>query len=231
MSYEILYRKVFIKVPAEKLTARHESLKIVDAVFLPLIETGSNNCWEYNNRRRCQLLARAAFLDRKKDYLTENEILQTVGNWRENLVGKYPDYTDKSFSYYSGVTVHGSGKNTTSFGRVKSFFQNGIKQAVSVERLRSFGIELHMYLSQFDEKIKADGLEIRKSEILRSTDELVERYADWRKIYAEHRSTILFSLTGSNLDFEILKRNLKEQARQTPNTARTAAATSGFSLF
>lgn len=229
MSYEILYRKVFIKVPAEKLTARHESLKIVDAVYLPLIETGSNNCWEWKNRR-ARSWQRAAFLDREKDFLTETEILQSVDGWRENLISRYPDYSDKSFSYYSAVTVVGSGKNTTGFGRVKSFFQSGIRQAVSVEELRSFGIGLHMYLSRFDEKIKAEGLEIRKSETLRSTDELIERYADWRKIYAQHQRAILFSLTGSDTNFEILKRNLKEQARQTPNTARTAA-TSGFSLF
>lgn len=144
MSYDILYKRQFIRL--------QQSGGKVD-LFLPMVEHGESNVWYAGNRGRAKNWKRLSCFDAQKPFLNASEIMQTIENWRsreiENDVNRplTEKYEDQYFSYFSGITLYGRGKNTTSFGSIRNFFQKGIGQALTIEELQDFNVSLSLQCS------------------------------------------------------------------------------------
>lgn len=136
MSYEILYKARFIKLS--------------DGRILPLIEAGSNNCYEVNwkggNARRSRSWC---FLSNIR-IATPSEILGNIERIRQEQIDqnnspenqlyaspehpqhyRFHQYKDESFGYYTGLTLYG--KRSTTYSQFYNFFKNGIKNAKTLE--------------------------------------------------------------------------------------------------
>lgn len=132
MSYTIFYRSLFVKTRENK--------------YIPIVESGDNNCWEVCSNRRARSWASVLLTEEPKLSLTANEIMAGVERWidnkKEQYVGKPIDVFDKTsrptterdiedeFGYYDGLAIGNANWSKTSAQTVRNFFKRGIKQAV-----------------------------------------------------------------------------------------------------
>ena len=135
MSYSIFYRSMFVRLS--------------DGRYIPMIESGDNNVWEANRKRRARSWHQAAFIGKKQYAFTKEEILEGVEDFinrvKSEYVGKIkPDYrggdgvityTDKeieqSFGNYDTLSIYGKNCFTTTAQHVRNFFKKGIERAIS----------------------------------------------------------------------------------------------------
>jgi len=224
MSYEILYRRLFIKVPAaaaRDCAARPEPVELESTVaapeylYLPMIETGSSNCYEWNNVRRSRSWQRAAFLDDRPMFLSAAQILKTVDNWNQQNIEKYAErgksYDPRSFSYYDALTVYGYGKCTTSFTTVRNFYRTGIEQALTVEEADGAGLSMSVR-RHWDEEVNALIPEKMPVMIERGQD-LVENFKQWRTDLGEYAEMIRFSFGNDYAVDRLIKAAKPERKR------------------
>ena len=145
MSYEIIYDKQFIKV---------QSPKGVDGstkdMFIPMVLAGSNNCYEWSPNGK-ERRARSWF-PWTLDVGLMGEEFQFLGYWNEsrNEIIKrnearerdewYDQYDDKSFGYWTGISVGSKGTHRTTFKNITGIFTTGIKKALTIEQLASEGV-------------------------------------------------------------------------------------------
>lgn len=147
MSYTILYRAMFVKMNDNK--------------YIPLVEAGSNNCYEstWNGRqRRCRDWHQWKWEDDKLAY-TREELIEAV----EQIIEKYKQryvgtprpeyehnpgiYTEKEierrFGYFSGIAINGNGHcNNTTAQQFRNFFLKGFEQSVETSH-RNFRLDVH----------------------------------------------------------------------------------------
>ncbi len=146
MSYSIFYRAMFIKLS--------------DGTYIPMIESGDNNVWEADNRRRARDWSACRWMhesdeQRRRIALTEGEIvgsaLREIDRIRERYVGEEPafggpKYTEenvmKRFSYFS--CVHVSGHSTSSAKTFLNFIKSGFRNAVTMDELREWGCSVRL---------------------------------------------------------------------------------------
>lgn len=140
MSYRILYRSLFIKAEGQ---------------YLPMIESGDNNCWEVSPRRR----ARDWHWDRSvtpnnTPFAAETDIWVRLAEDRASLIKsndewcqKYPDwgaYDDQQYGYYASVALEGKHTSQTSYATVQKFYQRAFTKAKTVEELMVAGVWLYI---------------------------------------------------------------------------------------
>lgn len=118
MSYEIVYERVFVKVPIG-----------VETCVLPLVLTGSNNCYEAGGRGRDRRERDWGLLAVKKSEFQERYgipvvILDDADEYVEQFIN---DEDDSEFFKYNGKWVDGA-----SFRR---FWNNGLKNAMTIEEI------------------------------------------------------------------------------------------------
>lgn len=138
MSYQILYRSMFVKLNDNK--------------FIPLIETGSNNCYDimWNGReRRERSWHQLRIQGRHNDFaFTREEIMQEVERWIDDEKEQHankpkPEYyhdttpfTEKDieshFGYFAGMAIEGRNTGDTTAQQVRNFFLKGFEQAVDM---------------------------------------------------------------------------------------------------
>ena len=136
MSYTIIYEKTFLK------TSKN--------TFLPMVICGSNNCYEWNNKRRVRDWA--CFFSDKYLY-TETELLQNIEDWRQSDKKQYDnceyDFNDIPFG---GCRL--STNNYTTFEDLKKFIKHGVNRAIDFNKFiemgymvnfRSYNCEFNMY--------------------------------------------------------------------------------------
>lgn len=141
MSYTILYRAMFVKLSNGKI--------------IPMIESGDNNVWECDNKRRARSWCHARWIMKSKtEYAcTADEIMggveamidrvkaQYVGKERPDYDRYYGDgaYTDKEienrFGWFDAISVYGNGTTTTTAQQIRNFFKTGIKMAVTLDEI------------------------------------------------------------------------------------------------
>lgn len=139
MSYTIFYRSMFVKMS--------------DGRYIPLIESGSNNCteitWKGRERRerswhQCMFGNGSKSLARTRDEIMRD--VESVIDKEKERVGKpYASYENKEgvyteqeiekhFGYYSGIAISGNGHcNNTSAQQFRNFFLKGFEQAVTFD--------------------------------------------------------------------------------------------------
>lgn len=147
MSYTINYRAMYIRLS--------------DGSYIPMIETGDNNVWECDNRRRARDWTKASWLiptaaDGKARYsASEQEILDELDKeirfQVETNKGNVPPfggepYTEEhilsNLSYFNALTV--SGHRTTSAKQLTAFIKSGFRNAVTIDQVRG-GLQLGWY--------------------------------------------------------------------------------------
>lgn len=132
MSYTIFYRNLFVKTRDNK--------------YIPIVESGDNNCYEIDSNRRERSWESVRLTEEPKLSLTANEIMAGVERWVDNAkeyyIGRPIDVFDKTsrpiterdveegFGNYDGLAIGNANWSKTSAQTVRNFFKRGIKQAV-----------------------------------------------------------------------------------------------------
>lgn len=138
MSYSIFYRAMFLKTRDNK--------------YVPIIESGDNNVWEADLRRRVRdwdaLRWRFETEEQHRRYaLSEKEILDAAQKVIDDTLseheGKTPPFEGEphtrqqilaDFSYFRAITVYGH--RTTTAAQFLNFVRSGIRNAVSFDDLQ-----------------------------------------------------------------------------------------------
>lgn len=125
MSYEIVYNKQFLKI---------------DGKIIPLVLHGSNNCYEllYNGRQRRERKWNPFYIGSNKQIsLSETDLMKMSESLCDG--GEYQDHFMQN------------GKWVDNQGLIR-FFQNGIKNAKTIEELKEdyFFMGMHGYFSMWN---------------------------------------------------------------------------------
>jgi len=211
MSYEIIYAKQFIKVGQD--------------LFVPLIMTGSNNCYErsYNNRYKRD---RSWHLDKfftNSMLTTQTQLSEGIDKFRETLMERDNDrekdnqYSDDRFGYFTSMTMKGLGHcSALTFNRFKSFYMNGCKYALTVEQLTEHGVDVSVetgYIWYKDkEELEKKGYKFLPTEFVKTTDEFFTSYSKFKKHYEEQNKKF-----KKEIHFTI---NLSDCNENTPGNLR-----------
>ena len=185
MSYDIFYRKQFIKVS--------------DTEVIPFFEAGSNNCYEACSRKRVGRRSRSWDNQRinGKTIVTNKELIQFVEDYQESLIKRGIEWNKDSnddsytynpdrFGYHAGLSIKGYTTAKTTYKHFFNFYKNGIKTAKTIEELRANNILIELVVSQYSEKkITELGLERKPSVTLSSTEQLVKLIKEYEEYYKD----------------------------------------------
>ena len=159
MSYEILYQKCYIKLE--------------DNLFVPMVEMGSNNCYENSGRnaKRARSWQNLTWVTGGKVMCTKEDIETQIDSERQELIKttstreKEEDrYTDEMYGYFTSISMYGKRCSTTTFQEYRSFFVNGCNSAVTVETLleNHITVNVHAYAWDSEKTEKETGKKILK---------------------------------------------------------------------
>ena len=143
MSYTILYRSMFAKVGEDR--------------FIPMIEVGDSNCYEFDSRKRARswenwrvpgleskiILSRREIMDGVHKLIqdTEDHWVNKPSRDYDCIPGPYWTYRDiyKNYGWLAAISVGSNGCSKTTARMVENFFNRGFEQAVDVEHLKYWG--------------------------------------------------------------------------------------------
>jgi len=153
MSYSIFYRAMFIKMS--------------NGTYIPMIESGDNNVWEADRRRRAREWSSCRWRHESEEQrrlyaLAERDILSAaqrqVDITLERHVGVTPPFGGEPYTkeqvladlwYFSSLKIYG--RSTTSAAAFLNFFKSGIRNAVTMDDVRG-GLSLSWYERGVDNK-------------------------------------------------------------------------------
>ena len=136
MSYSIIYKRLFIKMPSGRI--------------LPMIQAGDNNVYDINHKGR-EVRTRSWevwHLNREngKPSMTTEEIADWLDAEHKRAQDAYErsiregygcaslGFTaDKNYGYYRSTAIGGHGTHNTTWGMFKNFFTEGVKKAIPLE--------------------------------------------------------------------------------------------------
>lgn len=134
MSSSIFYRKQFIKID--------------DNTYLPIIEMGSSNCYDMDNRRS-RSWSNAQFSFMKDIFVHADQINEQLDGFLKKIVDGHPsvpqEQVKKQFGWYTAFMVGGYSTSKTTFSMFKSIFTAGIKNAMTVEELVKEGVSVKIH--------------------------------------------------------------------------------------
>lgn len=207
MSYEIIYDKQFIKVKDK---------------FIPMVLSGSNNCYEYDPYTGRERRERTWFniLQYKKKYLwTREELLNYCEEYKNELIERWkePDKDiniDDKFGSYAGIGISGYWGNTT-YKKFKGIFTAGMKRALTIEQLTQYNIFLNIRTYAYDEEkikkyCKENGIEFLKEHNPKTTQELIDTINKFENNYKNHNVGWSITFGGGRYIEDKLKRIRKE---------------------
>lgn len=141
MSYDLIYRKQFIKLDKDG-----------QELFIPLVESGCSNLWETSRggkERRVRNWNVMKLLTNEKLCATRQEMLEEQNKFRERLLlnsinneSLDSQYTDRDFGWFAGLSINGNSTRKTTFGMFKSIVTTGCKKALTLEQLQDYGISI-----------------------------------------------------------------------------------------
>ena len=186
MSWDILYNRQFVRVN--------------DSV-IPMILSGSNNCYEIsrnggNGRRARDWWRHTFYLDEGALGITPERLAEKMDTKMEEYVERYKDEADrtavmKSWGYYTAIRIR-SNHNTT-YNQYKAFYMNGCKEAMTVEELAEHGVFLRIGVYYYkQEDILNKGLEILPSVTPKTTQELINEFNRFVTYYGYNLVTVGF---------------------------------------
>jgi hypothetical protein len=188
MSYAILYKAQFIKIDESQV--------------LPLLQDGSNNCYETDMRGRSTRRARDwgnTFTHNNTGFITTNtDIINSINTLRNSFVERYPDeYSDNRFGYYAGVAISPNSTRKTTFGKYLSFYNKALKNALTIEQLRGKNITVTLYPHRWkDSDITELGLEIKPDVTFTTTEQMVEKINEYKEYYKGTKINLYLKVYG-----------------------------------
>lgn len=164
MSYSIFYRAMFIKMK--------------DGTYIPTIESGDNNVWDCDGRRRSREWCSSRWIHETEEQkarfsLTEEEIISSAQAFVDKKVEEYDGrepafggepYTKeqvlKDFFFFSSVKISGASEQTAA--RFVGFFRSGIRNAVPM-------CDVTVFLAWYEQDNKYDREFVKTEEDLAAT--------------------------------------------------------------
>lgn len=210
MSYDIFYRKQFIKIS--------------NTETIPFFEAGSSNCYDAGSRNRIGKRSRSWDNQRinGKVIVSNDEIIKHVKDYQESLIkrGKqnsdeYKDdswlYNKNHFGYYAALSIKGYTTAKTTYKHFLNFYKGGIKAAKTIEELKDNNINIELVVSPYSEKkIIELGLERKSIVSLKTTEQLVELIKEYDEYYKDVPSCFYLT-SASEWGFKTYLKNNKQR--------------------
>lgn len=197
MSYDIFYRKQFVKVD--------------DKHVIPMVEIGSNNVWEGDNRRRARDWNNTELGKAFNTIIVSNkQLMANLERIRQSEIDRTKDrgeneeqYTDKRFGWFTGFALYGKHTSSTTYGNFKGFYQSGIDNAMTVEELMEQGISVSLYPSPYaKEAAEKAGLEMKPRVCFATTEYMLAVVKEYTEYYKDSGVNLWCSLNGDhNIDW------------------------------
>jgi hypothetical protein len=211
MSYDIIYNRQFIKVDEQQV--------------IPFLEMGSNNCYEATGtgRKRARDWGNSFGFTNGKMIVSNEELLKEIDKLEEDTKkscldyskqhGEGWEYNPKRFGYHVGVSFYGKHTSGVSFNSFKSYYKNGIKEAMTIEELleNDITITLHVY-RWLDEHITSKGLEIKPDVTFTSTQHMIDTIKEYKEYYG-NKTTLYLRCNGGWL-IERMKKRIAQSKRK-----------------
>lgn len=189
MSHTIIYNRLFVKA-TDKNGINY---------FVTMLLSGSNNCSQINQRTGREIRERSwkgwKYFTEGKLMATEQEILTNIDKERlermnraEENVKQYNDtswaYDDKNYGYHSSIRFSGRSCSGTSFSAFRSYFENGMKNALTIEQLLEHNINVEIHVSSYyKDEINKAGLEIKPDIYPKTSQEFLEKAQEYSEYY------------------------------------------------
>lgn len=224
MSYSILYNKLFVKVAND--------------LYIPMIESGDNNCYDYAGKRSRSWLNQRNVTGGAV-WASSGTILSTIDRIREERIASNRQtveagildqgdlYDDKRFGWHEGIAIYGKHTSNTTFGMYRNFYKTGIERALTIEELLEKGIVLRMMLYSYrPEDVTGKGKEIKPDVTFTSTEHLINTVSEWLEYYGEmsDRICLLF------VDSWVLEELIKSQKRKVKKEKQWVESKSYYTL-
>lgn len=216
MSYDILYRKQFVKVD--------------DKHVIPMVEIGSNNVWEMDNKRRARSWNNIELGRTFNSIIVSNEqLLANIDRIRESEIDKTKDrteeddkYTDNRFGYFTAMALYGRSTRGTTFGQFKGFYKSGIEGAMTVEELKENGISVSLYPTPYArEAAEKAGLEMKPRVCFATTEYMLAIVKEYTEYYKDSGVNLWCSLNGDyNIDWLEKQRKIARKKAKTPKVKK-----------
>lgn len=204
MSYDIIYNRQFIKVD--------------DNHVIPFLELGSNNTYEAygTGRKRARSWGNSYGFTNSKLIVNNDDLLNEIDKFEIETIerckrntqeyGEGWEYDPKRFGYHVGITFYGKKTRDVTFSAFKSYYKNGIKEAMTIEELweNDVRITLHVYRWK-DEDITNKGLEIKPDVTFTSTQHMIDTIKEYENYYGNN-STLYLHCNGGWLIERMKKR-------------------------
>lgn len=235
MSSTILYNRCFIKATDKK----------GQEYIVPMIQAGSNNCTQISNKGR-EIRERSweglKYFTNGKIIGTPEEILKGIDDERlerieraNNNVKEYNDaswaYDDKIFGYHAAIALAGRSTSGTTFSAFRSFFSNGIKNAVTVEHLIENHVHVRLYVSNYSEKaIKEKGLEVKETFYPKTSDELLEKALEYQEYYGELNCCYI-TVDDISMEHYFYKRKLQNKIKRQNKPKKQKQEVESYFVF
>jgi hypothetical protein len=214
MSYDIFYRKQFIKVSETEV--------------IPFFESGSNNCYECGTRNRVGKRSRS-WENRRiygKTIVQHYEVAEYIRTTENNLIesgiesrNKYNDesyiYNPNNFGYHSSLSINGKSTHKTTFSDYRNYYINGIKKAITIEELVENNIIVSLVVSPYSkEKIEKANLEMKPIVHFNTTQQLINTISEYTKYYINVPGCFyLTTVSGYAID-RLLKKNSTKRVKK-----------------
>lgn len=222
MSYDIIYRKQFIKVS--------------DTEVIPFFEAGSSNCYDMGLGNRRVGRRSREWNNQKinnKIIVTNDEVLKYVSDYQDSLIKRGVEwnkeencdtytYNPNRFGYHASLSIKGCSTSNTTYAHFLNFYKYGIETAITIEELISNGVYIYLTVSSYNrDKLKDKGLEVKPNVIFDSTQHLIDSIKEFTEYYKEFPNCFYLDVCDwemtSFLNKKVTKRMKKEKELTTLN--------------
>jgi hypothetical protein len=205
MSYEIIYRRQFIKVDETRV--------------IPMMEIGSNNCYEAVSGRRARDWYNINLEGKGGIIKTIDDILKTIDNYEAKLRLDNSDYNPNNFGYYSSISFYGKSTLNTKFITYRNYFVNGFKEAMTIEQLLQENIRVGIHVTTYNRvELQQEGFEYLSPVIFENTQHMIDTITYFETYYKYSKKAsfyIKFESDWAITDFLNTKANLRSRKRKT----------------
>ena len=184
MSHTIIYNRLFIKA-TDKDNVNY---------YCTMLLAGSNNCTQINYKTGKEIRERSwesiKWFTNGKLVATQHEILQKIDEDRLKRMKRaeennaIEEYDDKNYGYHSSIRFSGRSCSGTSFSAFRSYFANGMKNALTVEQLLEQNIQVRIFVSSyFKEEYEKAGVEVKPDVYPKTSQEFLEKAQEYSEYY------------------------------------------------
>jgi hypothetical protein len=213
MSYDIFYRKQFIKVSETEV--------------IPFFEGGSSNLYDvsYKGKERRSRSWENQRIN-GKTIVQHYELAEYIRVYQNTLIERginnrdeYKDdswlYNPKRFGYHASLSINGKSTRNTSFNDFKNYYINGIKKAKTIEELVENHIEITIYVSPYSkDDIVKNGLEMKPNVRLVTTQQLIDTINEFTEYYKNVPNCFYLTTYNGYAIERYLKNNSIERVRK-----------------